>query len=182
VDLGGRRHADPIIVTLSALPDSLDRFITGHAELATTPEGGAAALIAALLIYPDAPALGESCLAATVDAARLAAGLSGHEPRPLATRALSLIRRQLVQNPYLGASYVRGTAPEDGYALPEPPWEIVCRANPYSGDRVKGPYKLFVGCSGAASPRPVSLRRDDAGLWRPFEWSSLLVGVRAPGR
>ena len=180
MDLGGGRHADPIVVTISPLPDSLDRFFTMHAELATTPEGGAAALVTALLLYPEAPPLAESCLAATVDAGRLAPGNTGSQTRALAVRDLALVRRQLAQNPYLGASYVQGTAPYTGYALPEPPWGILCTANPYSGDRDRGPYKLFVACSGAASPRPVSVRRDQSGLWRPFEWSSLLVGIRAP--
>ncbi len=35
-------------------------------------------------------------------------------------------------------------------------------------------------CSGAATPRPVTLKRESDGLWRGYEWSSLLTGVAAP--
>jgi hypothetical protein len=172
----------PITISLPALPTSLDEFLALHADLATTPEGGAAALAMALLVYAQDAELGQACLAGTVDAARLAPGAVSFTGRQLAPRDLALVRRQMAQNPHLAASYVQGATPENVYALPEPPWQIICTANPYSGDRAKGPYKLFVACSGAASPRPVSLRPDDAGLWRPFEWSSLLVGIRVPGR
>lgn len=168
---------DPISISISALPDTLEGYIALHADLAITPEGGTAALVAALLIYADDPELGQRCLGATMDASRLAP-----EGRQLRPRDLALVRRQMAQNPYLAASYVQGATPENGYALPEPPWQVVCRANPYSGARDTGPYKLFVACSGAASARPVTLRPDAAGLWRPCEWSSLLVGIRAPGR
>ncbi len=35
-------------------------------------------------------------------------------------------------------------------------------------------------CTGAATPRPVTLKRNDRGVWKAYEWSSLLVGVRPP--
>ncbi len=174
--------SDPITVSIPSRPTSVEDFVALHASLATGPEGGAAALVVALLVYADQAELGERCLAATVDAARLAPSASSPRGRQLTARDLALLRRQMTQNPYLAAAYVRDATPENSYALPAPPWQVVCTANPYSGDRAKGPYKLFVVCSGAASPRPVSLRPDEAGLWRPFEWSSLLVGIRAPGR
>jgi hypothetical protein len=173
---------DPITISLAGRPASLEAFLALHAELAATPEGGTAALVAALLAFAEDAELGERCLGATVDAARLAVGAAAGGGRRLGAHDLALVRRQMARNPYLAATYVRGTSLENGYTLPAPPWQVACSANPYSGDRATGPYKLFVICSGAASPRPVSLRPDEAGLWRPFEWSSLLVGVRAPER
>jgi hypothetical protein len=170
--------AEPITVRLAALPASLQEFNTLHADLATTPEGGAAALVAALVLYAGDAELGERCLGAALDPARLVQGAEG---RQLGPRDLALIRRQFAQSPYLAASYVRGATPQNGYALPKLPWQIACTTNPYSGNRDEGPFKVFVACSGAASPRPVSLRRDSEGRWRPYEWSSLLVGIRAPG-
>src|SRR5689334_10082814 len=54
-------------------------------------------------------------------------------------------------------------------------------------------YKLFIACSGASSPRyvarspicrgsyersrPITLARNDAGIWKVDEWSSVQVGV-----
>jgi len=66
------------------------------------------------------------------------------------------------------------------YSLPAPPYRLDFSANAYSGDPTAGLYKVFVACSGAR-PRPVTVARDRTdGLWKAYEWSSLLVGVRAP--
>ena len=54
--------------------------------------------------------------------------------------------------------------------------------NPHSGDPAHGTVKLFVECSGADSPRPVTLKRDPDGRWAPVEWSSLLSGIRPPNQ
>ena len=69
--------------------------------------------------------------------------------------------------------------PEDGYALPAGALSVRVKqqANSVQGDRAK----VFVFSSGADSPRPVSLAMNDKGLWKATEWSSLEVGVRAPG-
>ncbi len=49
-----------------------------------------------------------------------------------------------------------------------------------NGNRETGQYKVFVACSGAELPRPVTLKKNDQGLWKASEWSSLLVGVMPP--
>ncbi|MCB9563737.1 MAG: hypothetical protein H6709_23790 [Kofleriaceae bacterium] len=41
--------------------------------------------------------------------------------------------------------------------------------------------KFFVACGGAATPRPLTLARNDAGGWKVVEWSSLTVGVARAG-
>ena len=41
-----------------------------------------------------------------------------------------------------------------------------------------GQAKFFVRCGGADTPRPVTLARNNAGLWKVIEFSSLTVGVR----
>lgn len=46
-----------------------------------------------------------------------------------------------------------------------------------SGD---GLVKLFLYSSGADSPRPIQLSRNDKGLWKAYSWSSLESGVRPP--
>jgi hypothetical protein len=91
-----------------------------------------------------------------------------------------LIRSQVGGQGYRLRSYVEGATPENGYRLPEPPYRVICSANPYSGDLESGEFKVFVASSGADSPRPVTVRRGEDGLWRASEWSSLLLGVREP--
>ena len=40
--------------------------------------------------------------------------------------------------------------------------------------------KLFVFSSGADSPRPVTVKKNNRGLWKATSYSSLDVGVRPP--
>ncbi len=41
-----------------------------------------------------------------------------------------------------------------------------------------GKAKFFVTCTGADTPRPITLARNSAGQWKVVEWSSLTVGVK----
>ena len=40
--------------------------------------------------------------------------------------------------------------------------------------------KMFVWSTGADSPRPVHLVKNNRGVWKAKNWNSLSVGVRAP--
>jgi hypothetical protein len=66
-------------VQLDNLPSSLDQFVAWRDRVATTPQGGAASMVVALLLYAGNKALGEQCLAAAVDRARLQEGSSGYQ-------------------------------------------------------------------------------------------------------
>ena len=136
-------------------------------------------MIVALLAHTRDEALGRACLAASVASKRLQDGLEGFEGQQLRLRDMRLLTAQLARQPYLAASFIRGATPESGHALPELPYEIALSANRYSGDPESGPYKVFVACSGASRPRPVTLVKED-GLWRASEWSSLIMGIMAP--
>lgn len=165
---------------IDRLPASLEAFLALQDQVARTPQGGASMMVVALLVYADDVELGHRCLAAAIDRGRLAEGTGGHDGWQLRGTDRQLIRTQLSGQPHLPRSYIQGAAPENGYRLPPAPYELEFSANPYSGDADSGSYKLFVASSGAASPRPVTLRRDEAGIWKAREWSSLLVGIRAP--
>jgi hypothetical protein len=52
--------------------------------------------------------------------------------------------------------------------------------NPHSGDPETGTFKVFITSSGASSPRPVTVKRNDKGIWKAYEWSTLIVGVEPP--
>ncbi len=41
---------------------------------------------------------------------------------------------------------------------------------------------MYLWSTGADTPRPIALERNDKGLWKAFEWSSLEVDVRPPSR
>ena len=169
-------------VQIDKLPQSLAEFVALRDRLARTPQGGAAMMIVALLLYAGDRALGTPCLAAAVDPARLEAGDGGYQGQQLHRLAMLRIEEQVEAQGYLPRSYLQGATPENGYRLPAPPYTLAFADNPYSGDAAAGTYKLFVSCSGAASPRPVTVSRDAHGLWQAREWSSLIVGVREPAR
>lgn len=165
-------------IQIPKIPPSIEAFGALQAQLAQTPEGGAALMVLALLLYSENAALGQACLALAVDANRLQPGAEGYGGQQLQRRELALIRTQITGQGHLPRSYIAGATPENGYALPEPPYTITTSRNPYSGDEAAGQVKCFVASSGAASPRPVTLRRDAEGLWKASEWSSLLSGIR----
>ena len=168
-------------VQVDVFPESVDGFVSLGDHVARTPQGAAAMMIVGLLLYAQDEQVGQQCLAAIVDHGRLQEGHKGYQGWQLRTSDLQLIRTQVKGKAYLLQSYVKGTSPQNGYQLPEPPYVFEFSDNPHSGDANSGPYKVFVPSSGADTPRPVTVKRDpESGVWRVSEWSSLIVGIRKP--
>lgn len=170
------------LITVPALPATLDEFLAFRDAVAQTPQGGAAVMVVALWLYAQAPddPLGEQALTIAVDRSRLREDPDGYKGWGLGPRDRDHVARQMRTHPHAPRSYVQGTDPALGYRLPDPPFQIRLSKNPYSGDVDAGPYKVFVACSGADSPRPVTLQRNNRGLWKAVEWSSLTMGVKPP--
>jgi hypothetical protein len=139
-------------------------------------------MVVALLAFVRDEALGQRCLTAAVDRDRLSKGPKGYKGWQLSKRDLQFLRTQLSNRVYLPRSYVKNTTPEGSYQLPDPPYVVECTDNDYSGDIDSGTYKVFVACSGAATPRPVTVKVNDKGIWKAIEWSSLIAGVQPPAR
>jgi len=172
--------SDLLTVEIGRLPQSIAEFVALRDRIADTPQGGAAAMIIALLCYAKDQVLGEQALTVAVDRERLQEAADGYRGWEVRKRPLQLIERQILDSPHIPRSYFLGTSPESGYELPEPPLRIECRSGPYSGDVDSGTYRVFVTSSGAPSARPVTLHRNQRGFWKANEWSSLLLGVRPP--
>jgi hypothetical protein len=172
----------PVLVEIPTLPQDIESFRHLRDSLAVTPEGGASMMVLALLCYaqnPDAP-LGAQALTVAVDRSRLVEEAGGYQGWALGQRDLRRIDEQLRTSPWIPNSYLVGTSPADGYALPELPYQIRVTRNPYSGDAASDRVKVFVASTGAASPRPVTLSRNNRGVWKAAEWSSLVVGIAPP--
>jgi len=163
-------------VLIRDLPQSLAGFVALRDEVARTPQGGAALLAVALLLYAGDEALGAQCLAAALDQSLLRAGPEGRQLDP---QDLQRVELQVRKQRYLPRAYFSGAVPHNGYALPGPPYEVQCSGSPAGWSPEAGSLTVFVACSGA-SPRPVTLKRDEQGLWQAAEYSSLLVGIRNP--
>lgn len=131
----------------------------------TTPEGAAAACIFALSIFSQDKKDGEKAL--KIVNPNMSQGI------------IQLAKSQLASSPWLMGSYFTGTDPGKGYKLPDI-LEFEFTRNRYSGSEEEGSVKVFTACTGAASPRPVTLKKRPDGTWYPHEWSSLIVGVVAP--
>ena len=139
-------------------------------------------MVLAFLAYVEDKALGQQCLTVAVDRERLQEGSKGYKGWQLSNGDLQRVQFQVQGKSYLPRSYIEGAMPENGYTLAGPPYVVTCSDNPYSGDINSGTYKVFVTCSGANSPRPITLKRNNRGFWKASEWSSLLVGVEAPAQ
>lgn len=145
--------------------------------IASTPEGGAAMMILALLIYSEKEELGRQCLTAVISLDLLEEG-NYYKGYKLRSSSMQLIKEQLKKEPFIPRSYIKGSNPENGYRIPDENLIMKFSTTKYSGDRASGIFKIFVECSGALM-RPITLKVNDKGLWKAYEWSSLIVGVRS---
>lgn len=163
-------------VKVDKLPATVDEFLELRNNIATSPEGGATVFLTALKIYVENPELGEQCFVIAVDKGSLQEG-SIYKGFALRKSDLQLIKNQMAKNKKISNSYIQGSSPENGYSV-KTPYEYKYKSNPYSGDAEIGPYKIFVFCSGADSPRPITLKKNNKGIWKASSWSSVLVGIK----
>jgi hypothetical protein len=169
-------------VTIEKMPETTEEFLALRAKLASAPEGGASLVILALIMYSQDQELGEKCLIMAVDARTLIEGDADND-FSLSPKDQNLIEQKLGKQgkkKYVMNSYVQGTSPAKGYELPQGSLVFKYSFNEYSGDPAKGRFKLFVECSGATSPRPITMTRDQAGIWKAYSWQSLLVDIKPP--
>jgi hypothetical protein len=158
-------------VTIDAVPASMDEMTSLRDRIASTPEGGAAAFITAMIVYGSNQKLGLQALTLTLDAGQLSPGTvyKGFKPK----RGWYEKLYQVDKFPFLGKIYIDGTEAAAGYALPDAPFTItVTEVRMLSN----GTAKVFVASTGGNLPRPVSLAKNSKGIWKVTEASSLFVG------
>lgn len=165
-------------IDLPGLPSTVDELVALRDRLATTPEGGAAIFVLALLAWAKDPKLGTQFMTVAIEQKQLSDGPDGYKGKQPSRSVLQNLKDRISKAPHIASSYVQGTKPNDSYTLPPPPWRISGREQPNDVQADKG--KTFVRSTGADSPRPIHLVKNDKGLWKASNWSSLEVGVRAP--
>ncbi len=169
-------------VTVPQIPSSVEAFRAWRDEVATTPEGGAATWIVALYLYTQDEELGNACLTMQADRSHLVeaarddeAHYRGHRIHGSSRDALESTLRPSRQ-PFVPASYFEGTSWQTGYALPQPPRTITFRIQREDDESAR----LFVFSSGADRDRPISMKRNNRGIWKAYEWSTIVTGIREP--
>lgn len=165
-------------IKITSIPTTVEEFVQMRNQKAETPEGAAAIFLLALKIYTQNPELGKQCFVVIVDRKLLSEG-NVYKGFAIFSSDMSLIKSQMSKNKLIPNSYIKGSKTANNYAV-ELPYVYQFSKNKYSGDKSKGEYKLFVACSGASTPRPMSLRRNNRGVWKVRNWSSVLVGIAKP--
>ena len=174
-----RAWADEVVV--GEIPSTADQFTELRDRLATTPEGGAATTVAALLAFSKDYNLGLQCLTLILDQRNVGQGdaIKGYAPIASIMYHVNRISGYKMW-PYLGFAYVKGGLASNNYAV-APPYTVVTKRQKNSGSDASGQVKIFVYNDGF-SPRPVTLKRNEKGIWNAYEMSSLFLNVNAPAK
>ncbi len=165
------------IINLNKIPDNIDEFVTMRNELATTPEGGAAIFIMAMILFGKDRKFGEQAFVVALDSYNLSASQNGYKGF-VPSNSLKFHLDRFASKPYWGHTYILGTHFEEAYKLPNE-LKVETSRNP-SSQQSNGDIKVFVKCTGADMPRPITMRVNDKGFWKAYECSSMFVDMRAP--
>lgn len=163
---------------LNAPPKTVDEFLKVRDEIATTPEGGAFVFLLAMATYAEDVELGETFFTIALDQSHLntdAKGYKGHKP----SRGQEYLFKRLTTRAHLPRSYFAGATPANHYSI-QPPYKAAFSRN-RSSELAEDRIKVFVACSGADSSRPITLQKNDKGIWKALETSTLFVDIRKPG-
>ena len=169
-------------VSINALPTSIETFIQLRDANSTTPQGAAATFAVASILYSMDVKLGLQALTTVIEGKWLTDGTNGYKGKqPSKIDQQRFLERWSKSKgmDYVPRSYVQGTSPKNGYTIPAGPLLIQVREQTTSKESDTS-YKMFVHSTGASSPRPVKLLKNDKGIFKASEWSSLTSGVAKP--
>jgi hypothetical protein len=159
-------------ITVKAVPASMEELVKLRDGIAKTPEGGAAVFLLAMIICGENRELGLQAFTLALDMDQLITGqvYKGYRPNTTWDDKWEQLRRY----PFLGRIYVKGTIPDDEYALPSGPLTFTITAAEPQAD---GSVKVFVATTSGDWPRPFYLLKNDKGLWKVKDASSLFAGA-----
>ncbi len=164
----------PKEIRIERVPETVEAFLALRNRLATSPEGGAAVFLVALLRYASDKAMGRTFLTIALDRGELSQGNDYKGFSPGASIAYHLGRFQ----PHWPRAYLKGAKAENGYKV-APPYVVTVSRNRYSGSEASGQVKVFLHLAGGR-PRPVTMKVNSRGLWKASLVSSLFLPVPKP--
>lgn len=164
---------------IPSIPSNVDSLLEIRDSLATTPEGGAAFFVLAMYLKAMESDLAMPAFTIGMDSSQLRNDPRGYRGFSPSASYNDFINRYLPRAPYIAFSYFQGALPENGYAVGNTDLVVQTIRNPYS-EIAEDEIKVFVYSGGADTPRPITLKRNNRGLWKAKNSNSLFVGVRAP--
>jgi len=165
-------------IVINKQPSNIDEFRQMRDSLAKSAEGGAAMFLLALKIYTENQDLGRKCLVLTVTRSHLSTG-NDYKGYSVSHADMVWIDNQLGKDNSIPRAYIKGASPDNNYQV-SLPYVYKFYTNKYSGNRSSGVIKLFVQCYGADSDRPITMVKNNRGLWKADNWSSIIIGVKHP--
>ena len=87
---------------------------------------------------------------------------------------------RLATRPHVARAHTKGSVAEGGYQvdLSQPVTLVFRKQSKYVPKLESGNYKVFACTSGAATCRPIALKRNSKGLWKVASFSSISVDIR----
>ena len=102
-------------------------------------------------------------------------------PKPLNAADIGFLSDRMAQNnkvDFIAESYFNGATPQNDYK-PTEPYTVVVSDDTYSYQE-QGYASLKVRSGGADHPRPIKMRQAKDGKWYLWEYSTILMDIRAP--
>jgi len=167
-------------IEIKDIPTNISDFVDMRDELSQTPDGAAALFVVAMMMYSQDKEVGKQAFTIALDRTNLQEdpnGYMGFAP----ARGLNYHLNRLSDEEFqmITQSYFKGTSPESKYKLPSGNQYVETTWNKYS-EQSNGDIRLFVKCTGAASPRPITVRKNNRGIWKVYNYSSYFLGVMGP--
>lgn len=169
-------------VQIQNIPQTIEEFTVLRDSLATTPEGGAAVFVAAMLTCVKNRDLGIQFFTLILEKEKFIHETT-HQPhvKGYAPNASFMFYvEQLDKQPWIAPSYVQGTSADNGYTLPTLPYTISTLTDKHSVIEEGKWIKIFLECTGRDTARPISMKKNNKGIWKVNEVSSLFVGITKP--
>lgn len=171
--------ANPKEFTVQNVPGSIEEFVQFRDQHANSPEGGALTLLVAMMGFSRSQDLGMQSLTVALDSDNLSKGntYKGFTPAGSIMYHVNRFNSSGAWE-FTPFAYVQGTNPQNRYQT-STPYKVLISRNKFSGEESSGQVKVFIHVFGV-SPRPVTMKMNDKGIWKAKELSSMFLPVQAP--
>jgi len=170
----GRYRLFNSFIELAEIPTTLDNFITLRNKIATTPEGGYAIFIIAMITQDSNPTLAKKFFTIALDRKCLSRSSSGWYKNFKPNSSTMYHMNRIKRIKCLGKAFIVGTDYKKGYKLPTAPHKIIFKQITVINNKK---VKLYAMMTSGNMPRPLAMKKNNRGIWKAYGFSSLFVGL-----